>query len=182
MGAGEELSTLVSVEFEVFGHVQGRPPALHPGAADGLREPQPEVPPLPRLREYGCLHSASNGNKYYISTNCKEYNLEWTEGLQVRQGANGMREGNEPIKDYEKRVYFTKYARDRCLELGLAGWIKNSKRGTIVGKMQGEKSKVEEMVSWLSKTGSPGSQIERCDLMNFEYIARQEFRGFSIRF
>ncbi|XP_018902869.1 acylphosphatase-2 [Bemisia tabaci] len=102
MGAGEELSTLVSVEFEVFGHVQG--------------------------------------------------------------------------------VYFTKYARDRCLELGLAGWIKNSKRGTIVGKMQGEKSKVEEMVSWLSKTGSPGSQIERCDLMNFEYIARQEFRGFSIRF
>lgn len=37
-------------------------------------------------------------------------------------------------------------------------------------------------VAWLSKTGSPGCTIDRCDLSNFEYLARQEFRGFSIRF
>ncbi|XP_046664325.1 acylphosphatase-2 [Homalodisca vitripennis] len=78
--------------------------------------------------------------------------------------------------------YFTKYCKERCTELGIGGWVKNSKRGTIVGKLQGNKSNVEEMVSWLSKTGSPGCVIERCDLSNFEYLARQEFRGFSIRF
>ncbi|KAE8751916.1 hypothetical protein FOCC_FOCC001393 [Frankliniella occidentalis] len=79
-------------------------------------------------------------------------------------------------------VYFTKYCRDRCLELGLSGWVKNSKKGTILGKMQGEKRYVEQMISWLSKTGSPGCRIERCDLSNLEYLRRLEFRGFTIRF
>ena len=55
------------------------------------------------------LHSVTNGNKDYIFTNCKDYSLEWTRELRVRQGTNGMREGTEkgfkngPIKDYEKR-------------------------------------------------------------------------------
>ncbi|KAL1463510.1 hypothetical protein WDU94_015256 [Cyamophila willieti] len=79
-------------------------------------------------------------------------------------------------------VYFTKYCRERANLLGLGGWVKNSKKGTILGKMQGEKEKVEEMIAWLSKEGSPGCVIERCDLNNFEYLARQEFKGFTIRF
>lgn len=37
-------------------------------------------------------------------------------------------------------------------------------------------------IGWLSNEGSPGSKIDRCDLMNFEYLARKEFNGFSIRF
>ncbi|XP_014273317.1 acylphosphatase-2 [Halyomorpha halys] len=79
-------------------------------------------------------------------------------------------------------VYFTKYCRDMALYLELGGWVKNSRRGTIVGKIQGTKPKVEEMVAWLSRTGSPGCKIERCELRDFEYLARQDFRGFSIRF
>ncbi|KAJ1519724.1 hypothetical protein ONE63_004982 [Megalurothrips usitatus] len=79
-------------------------------------------------------------------------------------------------------VYFTKYCRDKSLELGLSGWVKNSKRGTILGKMQGEKRYVEQMIQWLSKVGSPGCRIDRCDLINLEYLRRQEFRGFTIRF
>ncbi|KDR14612.1 acylphosphatase-2 [Zootermopsis nevadensis] len=79
-------------------------------------------------------------------------------------------------------VYFTKYCRDLSLQLGIGGWVKNTKTGTIVGKMQGERPKIEQMVDWLSKTGSPGSKIDRCDFGNWEYLARQEFRGFSIRF
>jgi len=51
-----------------------------------------------------------------------------------------------------------------------------------MGKMQGPKANVEVMIGWLSNEGSPGSKIERCDLMNFEYLARKEFNGFSIRF
>ncbi|KAK9507998.1 hypothetical protein O3M35_007752 [Rhynocoris fuscipes] len=79
-------------------------------------------------------------------------------------------------------VYFTKYCRDMCLQLGLGGWVKNSKRGTILGKIQGSKLNVEKMIQWLSQTGSPGCRIERCELRDFEYLARQDFRGFSIRF
>jgi len=32
-----------------------------------------------------------------------------------------------------------------CAQLGIGGWVKNSKKGTIVGKMQGDKIRVEQM-------------------------------------
>ncbi|GLV32535.1 fuseless [Carabus blaptoides fortunei] len=79
-------------------------------------------------------------------------------------------------------VYFTKYCRDMSEQLEIGGWIKNSKKGTIVGKMQGNRQNIEQMIVWLSKTGSPGSKIDHCELTNWENLARPEFRGFSIRF
>lgn len=42
-------------------------------------------------------------------------------------------------------VGFTKYCRDNCLNAGIKGWVKNSKRGTIVGKMQGLKPEIDKM-------------------------------------
>lgn len=32
-----------------------------------------------------------------------------------------------------------------CKELGICGWVKNSKRGTIMGKMQGPKADLDKM-------------------------------------
>lgn len=32
-----------------------------------------------------------------------------------------------------------------CKELGIGGWVKNSKKGTIMGKMQGPKDEVDKM-------------------------------------
>lgn len=42
-------------------------------------------------------------------------------------------------------VGFTKYCRDNCLNAGIRGWVKNSKKGTIVGKMQGLKPEIDKM-------------------------------------
>lgn len=42
-------------------------------------------------------------------------------------------------------VYFPKYVRDICLQLGICGWVKNSKTGTILGKMQGPRAFVDQM-------------------------------------
>ncbi|EFN79472.1 Acylphosphatase-1 [Harpegnathos saltator] len=42
-------------------------------------------------------------------------------------------------------VYFPKYVRDICLQLGICGWVKNSKVGTILGKMQGPEALVDQM-------------------------------------
>ncbi|XP_071454264.1 acylphosphatase-2 [Hetaerina americana] len=79
-------------------------------------------------------------------------------------------------------VYFTKYVRDLCQQMGIYGWVKNSKRGTIVGKLQGVKNSVDSMIDWLSTTGSPGSKVDHCDLKNWEFLNKPEFRGFTIRF
>ncbi|XP_019864627.1 acylphosphatase-2 [Aethina tumida] len=79
-------------------------------------------------------------------------------------------------------LYFTKYCKELCEELGLAGWVKNTKKGTIQGKIQGFRSRVEQMIIWLSNTGSPGCQIERCDLSNWQNSSKFDFKGFSIRF
>lgn len=42
-------------------------------------------------------------------------------------------------------VYFPKYLRDICLQLKICGWVKNSKTGTILGKMQGHRALVDQM-------------------------------------
>lgn len=42
-------------------------------------------------------------------------------------------------------VYFPKYVRDICMQLGICGWVKNSKTGTILGKMQGPRALVDQM-------------------------------------
>lgn len=42
-------------------------------------------------------------------------------------------------------VGFTKFCHDNCMNAGIRGWVKNSKKGTIVGKMQGPKPEVDKM-------------------------------------
>ncbi|GJQ80417.1 hypothetical protein Trydic_g12276 [Trypoxylus dichotomus] len=79
-------------------------------------------------------------------------------------------------------VYFTKYCKEISEQLGLTGWVKNSRKGTIVGKIQGHRPQIEKMFVWLSNTGSPGCQIDHCDFTNWENLARPDFKDFSIRF
>ncbi|XP_060529908.1 acylphosphatase-2-like [Cylas formicarius] len=77
---------------------------------------------------------------------------------------------------------FTKYCKEMCEGLGISGWVKNTKKGTIAGKLQGKKSTVENVIYWLSNTGSPGAKIERCDLANWQMLAKPDYTNFSIRF
>ncbi|CAG9864288.1 unnamed protein product [Phyllotreta striolata] len=96
---------------------------------------------------------------------------------------------NDPIVSVEFEVFgkvqgvnLPKYCKDLCEERGVSGWVKNTKKGTVQGKFQGQKSRVEQMIMWLSNTGSPGSTIERCDLSNWQNLARPDYQGFQIRF
>ncbi|XP_022916158.1 acylphosphatase-2 [Onthophagus taurus] len=100
-----------------------------------------------------------------------------------------MGSGIEPTVSVEFEVfgrvqgcYFTKYCKETSEHLSLSGWVKNTKKGTIVGKVQGPRGNIEQMIVWLTNTGSPGCTIERCELTNWENLARPEFKDFSIRF
>lgn len=79
-------------------------------------------------------------------------------------------------------VYFPKYVRDICLQLGICGWVKNSKSGTILGKMQGPRALVDQMANWLTTVGSPDSKIDHCEFSNWETVSRLQYKGFVIRF
>ncbi|XP_034827232.1 acylphosphatase-2 [Maniola hyperantus] len=78
--------------------------------------------------------------------------------------------------------FFTKYCKDLAESLGICGWVKNTKRGTIYGKVQGCKPHIDVMINWLSTEGSPGCKIEKCDLTNWQYLSRLDYNNFSIRF
>lgn len=77
---------------------------------------------------------------------------------------------------------FLKHARDMSDKLGLSGWIKLSRRSTVIGTVQGEKGRVDEMALWLRLQGSPGSRIDHTDFSNWKIIERRDYKTFSMRF
>ncbi|CAO1362711.1 unnamed protein product [Diamesa hyperborea] len=79
-------------------------------------------------------------------------------------------------------VGFTKICRDNCANADIRGWVKNSKRGTIIGKMQGVKTEVDKMVEWLRHIGSPGCKIEKTEFENWNTITRYDYKDYQIRF
>ncbi|XP_033217226.1 acylphosphatase-1-like [Belonocnema kinseyi] len=78
-------------------------------------------------------------------------------------------------------VCFRKYTQREGKKLGLCGWCMNTERGTVVGQLQGEKSKIEEMKLWLQHKGSPSSSIEKADFRNEKEIPELTFKDFTIR-
>ncbi|KAK3880841.1 hypothetical protein Pcinc_014699 [Petrolisthes cinctipes] len=77
---------------------------------------------------------------------------------------------------------FTKVAKEKADGLGITGWIKNMKTGTVAGRIQGNKTVVDQMVKWLSEEGSPGCHIDRCQLTNQQAIIRPDYPNFSLKF
>ncbi|GFT22231.1 acylphosphatase-2 [Nephila pilipes] len=79
-------------------------------------------------------------------------------------------------------VFFRKHTRDKAKELDIKGWVMNSNEGTVVGTIQGKEKNVDKMKTWLRKTGSPHSKIEKCTFSNDRYIAKEEFSDFFIKY
>ncbi|UYV78756.1 hypothetical protein LAZ67_16002666 [Cordylochernes scorpioides] len=67
-------------------------------------------------------------------------------------------------------VFFRKYTEEKAKNLGLRGFVKNTKRGTVVGVIQGTQDKISTMKQWLQTEGSRMSRIENCDFTNEKQI------------
>ncbi|XP_071372007.1 acylphosphatase-2-like isoform X2 [Centroberyx affinis] len=74
------------------------------------------------------------------------------------------------------------YTEDHGQSLGLSGWVKNTRQGTVIGQVQGPADRVNEMKDWLRNVGSPSSRIDRAVFSNEKDISKQEIRGFSTRY
>lgn len=57
----------------------------------------------------------------------------------------------------------------------------NTDRGTVLGHLEGQAAKVEEMKRWLKYTGSPMSKIEKTEFRNEESIDDYSLNEFKVR-
>ncbi|MCB0475384.1 MAG: acylphosphatase [Flavobacteriaceae bacterium] len=74
-------------------------------------------------------------------------------------------------------VWFRKYARDKALELGLKGFIRNEFNGDVYAEAEGSSDELHLFIDWL-RIGSPLSQVEN---VAFEPGELKHFSGFEIR-
>uniref|UniRef100_A0A3Q4N764 Acylphosphatase 2, muscle type n=1 Tax=Neolamprologus brichardi TaxID=32507 RepID=A0A3Q4N764_NEOBR len=77
---------------------------------------------------------------------------------------------------------FGNYTEDHGRSLGLSGWVKNTRQGTVIGQVQGPWDKVSDMKHWLKSVGSPSSRIDRAVFSNERDISKVEIHGFSTRY
>ena len=75
-------------------------------------------------------------------------------------------------------VFYRAYTKEKALEIGVTGWVKNNTNNTVSVTIEGEKKKVEEMIIHCKK-GSPQSNVT--DIKIAEEPFQNEFSTFIIR-
>jgi acylphosphatase len=59
-------------------------------------------------------------------------------------------------------VSYRAYAADEAMRLGLHGWVRNRKDGSVEALVDGDDRTIERFVEWC-KTGSPASTVQSVD-------------------
>ncbi|XP_033734373.1 acylphosphatase-1-like [Pecten maximus] len=95
-------------------------------------------------------------------------------------GSGGLLSVDFEVIGKVQGVFFRKYTQQNAAKRGLVGWVQNTERGSVVGKMQGPEKDVKDMKRWLKKTGSPKSRIERCIFKDEQEITQRGFKSFEI--
>jgi acylphosphatase len=73
-------------------------------------------------------------------------------------------------------VFFRAEARDRARSLGVAGWIRNARDGTVEAAFEGDSANVESMVDWCRR-GPAGARVEEVEVA---WVEPEGEQGFSI--
>ncbi len=77
-------------------------------------------------------------------------------------------------------VFFRHSARVRAEELGLAGWVKNTRDGRVELVAEGPREQVEALVRWCHQ-GPPGAQVGDVEVSWEEPVGLQsEGEGFRV--
>ena len=75
-------------------------------------------------------------------------------------------------------VFFRANCRQRALELGLTGWVRNREDGAVEAVFEGEKEVVEEAIRW-NRTSQPRARVTEADVSFGD--AMEEFPTFEVR-
>lgn len=60
-------------------------------------------------------------------------------------------------------VGFRYAAHDAAARLGVAGWVRNRRDGTVEAELHGEEGRVDRMIDWLRK-GPSAAHVERVEV------------------
>jgi acylphosphatase len=74
-------------------------------------------------------------------------------------------------------VFFRAAMRDRALSLGLAGWVRNNRDGTVEAALEGDPERLESIVRWCAR-GPSGAVVDEVDV---EWTQPAGEKGFSVR-
>jgi acylphosphatase len=76
-------------------------------------------------------------------------------------------------------VWFRANTRDRAIELGLNGWVRNTSDGKVEAVFEGEEERIKRMIEWC-RHGPPLARVEKLEIRWEE--PKNERNGFSIRY
>jgi acylphosphatase len=77
-------------------------------------------------------------------------------------------------------VFFRAYTKDEADRLGLAGWVRNRRDGSVETLIEGEAAAVDRMIGWL-REGSPMANVVRVQVTEQEAMGELH-GGFAIRY
>ena len=81
------------------------------------------------------------------------------------------------IRGRVQGVFFRAEAAERARSLGLAGWVRNNRDGTVEAVFQGDRDLIESMVAWCRR-GPAGASVEDVEV---EWTETRDERGFATR-
>mmetsp|Transcript_9163 Transcript_9163/g.19969 ORF Transcript_9163/g.19969 Transcript_9163/m.19969 type:complete len:120 (-) Transcript_9163:17-376(-) len=79
-----------------------------------------------------------------------------------------------------QRVFFRKYTKIKADELSLKGWCVNTPDGTVKGVVCGSTKALLDFKQWVSKEGSPKSQIDRVLFSSEEPVVAPRWSSFAV--
>ena len=80
------------------------------------------------------------------------------------------------IRGRVQGVCFRSGTKEKAVELGILGWVKNTSEGTVEIQAEGEKSKLDNFIVWC-RNGTPFANVTSITLTS---ISLQNFKSFEI--
>lgn len=91
--------------------------------------------------------------------------------------SHATRTAHVRIEGRVQGVGYRAFVEMRATELGLSGWVRNRRDGSVEAVLQGSHRAVEDMLE-LCRSGPPGSRVARVEIMGEGVGA---FTGFELR-
>lgn len=77
-------------------------------------------------------------------------------------------------------VFYRASTREKAQELGLCGWVRNRRDGSVEAVAEGPDEMVDELVQW-AHTGPTQARVDRVEIAEQEALTARELTGFEIR-